>query len=138
MARRGRRKHKCLCCKSWFVPDYRRRGQQRYCSRTQCQRASKIASQQRWLHKSENQRYFQGPEHVERVQRWRRDHPRYWRKNRDRQYRPLQDVIDAQVIESKGNLDHVNKALQDVMVTVTRERLEVKRRRQAVSVLVPE
>jgi hypothetical protein len=124
MVRRGRRKHKCLCCNSWFSPDPRRRGEQRYCSRTQCQRASKTASQRRWLRKSENQRYFQGPEHVERVQRWRRAHPRYWRRKRDRQYRPLQDVIDTQVLGPKGDFGDLNGALQDVMVTVPRQRLE--------------
>jgi hypothetical protein len=124
MARRGRRKHKCLCCNSWFTPDPRRRGEQRYCSRTQCQRASKLASQHRWLRKSGNKHYFQGPEHVERVQRWRRAHPQYWRKKQDRQYRPLQDVIDTQVIESKGDFGDINEALQDVMVTATRQQLE--------------
>jgi hypothetical protein len=61
---------------------------------------------------------------VERVQRWRRAHPQYWRKKQDRQYRPLQDVIDTQVIESKGNFGDIDKALQDLMVTVTRQRLE--------------
>lgn len=126
MARRGRRKHKCLCCRSWFTPDPRRKGEQRYCSRTQCQRASKLASQQRWLRKSENQHYFQGQEHVERVQRWRRAHPQYWRGKQDRQFRPLQDVIDTQVPDSKGDFGDINRALQDVMVTAARQRLEPK------------
>jgi hypothetical protein len=124
MARQGRRKHKCLCCKLWFTPDPRRREGQRYCSRTQCQRASKAASQQRWLHKSENERYFQGPEHVERVQRWRHAHPRYWRKKEDRQYRRLQDVIDTQVTDSNGYFGDINGPLQDVMATAPRDRLE--------------
>lgn len=124
MARRGRRKHKCLCCKSWFTPDPRRREGQRYCSRMQCQRASKAASQQRWLRKSENEHYFQGPEHVERVQRWRRAHPQYWQKKEDHQYRLLQDVIDTQVVESKGDFGDINKALQDLIATIARQRLE--------------
>jgi hypothetical protein len=119
MARQGRRKHKCLCCKLWFTPDPRKREGQRYCSRTQCQRASKAASQQRWLHKSENEHYFQGPEHVERVQRWRRVHPQYWR-----QYRPLQDVIDTQVTDSKVYLCDINGPLQDEIATAARHRLE--------------
>ena len=124
MARRGRRKHKCLCCKSWFTPDPRKREGQRYCSRTQCQRASKAVSQQRWLRKSENEHYFQGPEHVERVQRWRRAHPRYWRKKVDRHCRPLQDVIDTQATDSKGYFGDINSPLQDVMATAARHRLE--------------
>ena len=124
MTRRGRRKHKCLCCKSWFIPDARRRGQQQYCSKTQCQRASKAASQQRWLRKSENEHYFQGPEHVERVQRWRRAHPQYWRRKQHRQYRRLQDLIDMQVFEETGDFGAIGEALQDVMVTTTRRRLE--------------
>ena len=107
MARTRQRRHKCLCCKSWFVPDPRKRGRQTYCSRKECQRASKAASQQRWLSKSENERYFHGPEHVDRVRRWRGAHPQYWRKKIHR--------VDTQVFEGTGKSVDVNRPLQDVM-----------------------
>jgi len=76
MARPRQLRRKCLCCRAWFIPDPRKRGQQQYCSKERCRKASKTASQRRWLCKSENESYFRGPEHVARVQRWRRDHPR--------------------------------------------------------------
>jgi hypothetical protein len=124
MARPRQRKHKCLCCKSWFAPDPRKRGRQEYCSDTQCQRASKAASQQRWLRKSENDCYFHGPEHVARVNRWRRAHPRYWQKMDVREGHALQDVIDTQLMEAKGKSAHVNRALQDLMAKSPRWRIQ--------------
>ena len=45
-----------------------------------CRKASKADSQRRWLQKPENRDYFRGPEHVQRVQRWREAHPGYWRR----------------------------------------------------------
>ena len=52
---------------------------------------------------------------MERVQRWRRAHPQYWRTKQHRQYRPLQDVIDTQVFETTGDFGTIGEALQDVM-----------------------
>ena len=115
MARTRQRKHKCPCCGSWFIPDPRKCGQQRYCSKKQCQQASKAASQQCWLRKSENERYFRGPEHVHRVRRWRDAHPRYWRKKKVHEGLALQDVIDTQLIEETVKSVDVIRALQDVM-----------------------
>jgi hypothetical protein len=115
MARTRPRKHKCLCCKSWFVPDPRKRGRQKYCSKKPCQQASKAASQRRWLCKAQNEHYFQGPEQVDRVQRWRRAHPQYWRKKRFSRSPALQDLIDTQPIEATGKFVILNEALQDVM-----------------------
>lgn len=124
MTRPRRRRHKCACCKSWFAPDPRKRGQQKYCLKKQCQQASKAASQKRWLHKSRNDGYFRGPEHVDRVQRWRLAHPQYWRKKRDHEGLALQDVIDTQPIEATDKSVHVNMALQEVMVKLPRPRLK--------------
>jgi hypothetical protein len=115
MARIRQRKHKCLCCKAWFDPDPRRRGQQSYCSKKQCQKASKAASQRRWLHKAENEQYFHGPEHVERVRRWRQGHLRYWRKKNVNGTRALQDLIDTQLVEKTNKSVNVDRPLQDVM-----------------------
>jgi hypothetical protein len=47
MARRRRRK--CKCCRRLFRIDPSNRRHQRYCSAPRCRRASKAASQARWL-----------------------------------------------------------------------------------------
>jgi hypothetical protein len=52
MARGDRRK--CKCCLKLFRPDPRNRRHQRYCSTPACRRASKGASQARWLAQPEN------------------------------------------------------------------------------------
>ena len=58
MARGYRRK--CKCCLKFFRPDPCNRRHQRYCAAPRCRRASKAASQARWLGKPENQDYFRG------------------------------------------------------------------------------
>ena len=57
--KRGRRR-KCLCCGGLFRPDPRNRRHQRYCSQPACRKASKAASQRRWLGKPDNRDYFRG------------------------------------------------------------------------------
>jgi hypothetical protein len=59
---------KCGHCKQFFVADARQRGRQRYCAAPECRRASRAASQERWLGRPENRDYFSGPENVARVQ----------------------------------------------------------------------
>jgi hypothetical protein len=71
---------KCLHCEEFYTPDSRTRARQRYCSKAECRKASKARSQRRWSGKPENKSYFCGPDNVQRVQRWRKDHPGYWRK----------------------------------------------------------
>jgi hypothetical protein len=73
------RKRKCKHCQTVFHPDPRNLRRQRYCAQPPCQQASKAASQRRWLSKPENRDYFRGPDHVERVRQWRKNHPGYWR-----------------------------------------------------------
>ncbi|SRR6266496_901305 len=73
-------RRKCRHCSSFFLPDPRTADHQRYCSTPECQQASKLASQRRWLSKNGNGDYFRGPRAVERVQDWRKLHPGYWRK----------------------------------------------------------
>jgi hypothetical protein len=74
---RGRRR-KCKCCLKLFRPDPCNRRHQRYCSAPRCRRASRSASQARWLG-TENQRYFRDPWHAARVHAWRSRNPGYWR-----------------------------------------------------------
>lgn len=90
------RRCKCLHCKRLFVPDYRNRGRQTYCSTPECQQASKRARQQRWLSKPENRDHFRGAENVQRVQEWRKAHPGYWKRSPRMAVRTLQDACSAQ------------------------------------------
>jgi hypothetical protein len=124
MARPRQRRRKCLSCNAWFTPDPRRRGRQRYCSEERCRKASKVASQQRWLHKAENESYFHGSEHVVRVQCWRRDHPGYWRRKIVPVRAALQDLIDTQALEAVHQIGCIDGALQDVMALHSRRRLQ--------------
>jgi hypothetical protein len=71
---------KCLHCRAGFVPSPTHRTTQHYCAKPECRKASKAAAQARWRQQPHNCAYFRGPEHVERVRRWRARHPGYWRK----------------------------------------------------------
>jgi hypothetical protein len=95
---------KCHHCKQFFVADARQRGRQRYCAAPQCRRASRAASQERWLGRPENRDYFSGPENVARVQAWRAENPGYGRRAGKR--RPaLQEMMNAQVAPAQGPTD---------------------------------
>ena len=85
-----RRRRKCRHCGQLFRLDPRNLRHQRYCSAKECRRASKAASQRRWLAKAENRDYFRGPEQMARVRAWRAAHPGYARKKSSRR-RALQD-----------------------------------------------
>lgn len=99
-----KRRRKCLHCRKLFRPDPRNRRHQRYCSERACRRASKAASQRRWLEKPGNADYFQGPAHVERVRAWRAAHPGYWRGRAQRR-RALQEDSLAQATDPEGKSD---------------------------------
>jgi len=97
MAQRGQRK--CLCCGNLFDLDHRNRERQRFCSATQCRRASKAASQAAWLAQPQNSGYFRDPVHVARVQAWRAAHPGYGR-GKPRRAPALQDFWIQEVPDS--------------------------------------
>ena len=87
-----RRRRKCLNCGRLFRPDPRNLRHQRYCAEPACRKASKAASQARWLAKPQNEGYFRSPEHVARVRDWRAANPGYGRRGR----RALQEgLVDA-------------------------------------------
>jgi len=96
MAQSGQRK--CLCCSNYFYPDHRNRERQRFCSATECQRASKTVSQAKWMAKPANTGYFRDPAHVARVQAWRIAHPGYSR-GKPRRPTALQETLIAQPTE---------------------------------------
>lgn len=115
------KRRKCRCCKRLFLPDPRIKGRQRFCSLEACQRASKAASQRRWLSKHGNGDYFRGPDEVERVQKWRRKHPGYWRQ--EKRWQKRTQVIENQSpnpVHSSCNVPReLPRTLQDECLTQT-------------------
>jgi hypothetical protein len=104
---------KCLSCHEVLVADVRNRGRQKYCSKPGCRRAAKAARQARWLQKPQNQDYFCGPEHVQRVREWRALHPGYWRSHRRARRIALQDALTTQPTDHSEVL--ASFALQDAL-----------------------
>ncbi|MGA7879200.1 MAG: hypothetical protein WCA08_26305 [Desulfoferrobacter sp.] len=105
------RKRKCKSCGVFFTPDYRSWQRQKYCSKPECRKAGKAASQKRWLQKPENRNYFRGSDNVGRVQEWRKAHPGYSRKKRE----ALQDLLPGKKEENpKVKSSFVAEALQDL------------------------
>jgi hypothetical protein len=110
------RRRKCLHCHDLFCPDPRNLRHQRYCSKPACRRASKTASQRRWLSKAQNRDYFRGAENVQRVRQWRAVHPGYWKRASPQTGVALQEDSLAQPIENKGKSPTLAElALQDLL-----------------------
>ncbi len=86
-------KRKCINCLIFFKPNPCSKGRQNYCSRLECQKVSKHASQQKWLQKKENQDYFCGAVNVRRVQIWRAKNPGYSKKSKPPKKEALQDAL---------------------------------------------
>jgi len=112
---RKSRKPKCAHCKQLFRPDPRNVKRQKYCSRPECRKASKAASQKKWLEKPENHDYFQGIDNMFRVQQWRKEHPGYWRK-RPSKPEPLQETLSPNSVEKQDVTKELpNHALQELL-----------------------
>ena len=110
------KRNKCKNCKKLFVPDHRNRDRQKYCERVECHRASKAASQRKWLDKPENEGHFRGPVNVQRVQEWRKQHPGYWKRKRPDKADALQDPLIRQASENtQDNHQFADNALQDLL-----------------------
>ncbi|HBA82688.1 MAG TPA: hypothetical protein DCZ95_01220 [Verrucomicrobia bacterium] len=96
-----------------YRPDPRAKARQRHCSCPACRKASKAASQRKWLRKAENRSYFRGPEQVARVRQYWQDHARPPRKKRGKP-KALQEKIIAQDLDVQGDSTFLNPAaLQD-------------------------
>ncbi len=110
---------KCLNCRIFFKPHPRSKGRQKYCSHTDCQKASKRASQKKWLQKLQNRNYFQGPENVQRIQQWRAKNPGYSKRRvlcPDNGH-ALQETLITQAVEKqKEKADRRQDALQDLLI----------------------
>ncbi len=112
----GIKRKKCRHCQALFTPDPRNLDRQKFCRKPDCHKASKADSQKRWLGKPANRDYFRGPEHVQRVQRWRKDNPGYWRLKPGRSPNALQDPLNGQPTEKTvDNADFTSRALQDLL-----------------------
>jgi len=118
------RRPKCKHCGKLYKLNPHRGSLHKYCSKPECQKASRTASQRRWLAKPENKTHFCGPENVLRVQEWRKANPGYWRRRKKRPS-ALQDVSPAQPVVIKGDAEVkqrcaiclIQGALQDVSAT---------------------
>lgn len=110
-------KKKCCNCRRLFLPDHRNRNKQEYCGRAPCRKASKAASQKKWLSKPGNSEYFLGPENIERVQEWRQNNPGYWKRKTNKT--ALQDLLTLQLSENNEDNNrfnvHENHTLQDLL-----------------------
>ena len=92
---------KCLLCRCVYTPDHRNRKRQKYCTKPDCRKAAKAASQRNWLSKPENQNYFRGPESTRRVQQWRLDHPEHRKRRRRQAEAALQDSLVSETFEQQ-------------------------------------
>lgn len=106
---------KCLHCNESHRADPRNRGRQKYCSKPGCRKASKAASQARWLARGENHDYFRGAHHCERVKRWRQANPGYWRRPRKRAQAALQDSSNPQTTDNELVVPNVPDVVQDAL-----------------------
>jgi len=123
--RRGRsmakptKKRKCKNCNDSFTPDSRNSWHQEYCAKPVCRKASKAASQKKWLAKEENRDHFRGPVNVQRVQEWRSTHPGYWRPKPAEEQGPLQDLLiektEVNPSVAAPKIAPPNSALQDLL-----------------------
>lgn len=96
------------------MPDARNRKRQRYCAKDACRRASKAASQRRWLSQPENTDYFRDVDNAARVRRWQAAHPGYWKKRRKKPGDVLQDDCRAEVAaRQQVSVSDVGVVLQD-------------------------
>lgn len=102
---KSHQRHKCCCCQELFNPDFRNAHQQKYCSKPECRKASKRASNQKWRAKPENENYFRGPQAVARVQEAQKLHPEYRARQKAKRQAALQDICSAQVLESTQEND---------------------------------
>ena len=95
-----KRRCKCPHCKELFLPDYRHRERQRFCSKVQCQKARKRANQTAWLAKPGNEKYFRDEENAKLVREWQKEHPGYWRNTTRWRRRTLKDSCSEQVVDN--------------------------------------
>lgn len=116
ITRKRKRKRKCRHCREFYLPDFRNRWHQRYCSKPECRKASKADGQRRWLTSPKGRGYFEGEDNNRRVREWRAAHPEYWKRGRAGGRDALQDVLFGEVVAAQGVRGRLNtSALQDLL-----------------------
>lgn len=102
---------RCAACHQRFLPDPRIGKRQRYCRNPECRRASKAASQEKWLKKPENSAYFKGAGNALRVRVWRANNPK--KTSRRKPERRLTGASLAAALRACGvqDLNHRQLAL---------------------------
>ena len=111
-------KRKCLHCKDLFLVDYRNVRHQLYCSKPECRKASKKASQEKYLASEKGRGTFKGEVNVNRVREWRKAHPDYWKVKRNIASSALQDDCFSQSISNQPDTSELKvTTLQDVCFT---------------------
>jgi hypothetical protein len=106
---------KCLNCNEKQRREPRCGSSQRFCSKPDCRRASKAASQRKWASSSKNQNYFRGAENCERVRQWRLAHPGYWRTKRSTPKSALQEISPTEIIDKESVAQSIDCiALQEI------------------------
>lgn len=111
-----RQKH-CEFCGRFFIPDHRVGKKQRCCSRPECRKARKHASQASWTEK--NNGYFRG--RYDNTRRWLAAHPGYLRRRRQ-ELRDIQDTIPDLTARKSVRLllpaNWFKNDIQDTMVKI--------------------
>jgi hypothetical protein len=82
----------------------------------ECRKASKAASQKRWLQNEESQDYFRGPLNVQRVQEWRKSHPGYWRRKPSENKEPALSAAEPAEPRKAAFASLEGKPLQDLLI----------------------
>ena len=119
------RRRRCKHCNDLYKPDPRNLKRQKFCRKSECKKASKRYSQQKWLMKPQNKGYFSGAVNVIRVQQWRKRNPGYKKREKPKKIVPLsesalQDSLSAKFLTGKGfSSDLFQKALQDSLSSKT-------------------
>ena len=72
----------CAHCGQRFFVNPRIGRRHRFCGAPACVRISRAAAQEKWRAQQVNRDHFKGPEHVLRVQEWRKAHAYYWRERK--------------------------------------------------------
>lgn len=109
-----RRRRICKNCNELYMPDYRNRYHQRYCSKPECRSASKKYSQEKWVSSDKGKEYFKGAKNVAHVQAWRNENPGYWKRGAKKK-NTLQDYCSLEHLKNQTDSCDLNSsALQDI------------------------
>lgn len=97
------KKIRCKNCGNYFYPDNFNRHTQRYCSRSECRKASNAASSRAYRKKKSRDHEFRNLE-SERVKKWQRKNPNYWKKKSSKKIeknKVLRDIAQVEKVHSE-------------------------------------